>query len=223
VTVGVRIQVRTPNATNQFLKRRTANPAPIPFYFEEQVVPRSRIDDTRNLLSESGEFPYELAEGELPVMEPAALPLVPVGLVLVGFVLVGLLLVDPYELDGLDDSLLSSVPRTSTRWLRYFDQSLLVLLDAIRSRSLPLAALLLPVVPVAVGLLVSLLLPIDTSVSLNWPALAEEPAAAADDPLVSEPAVAADEPVPVVPVVLPRIESALCRHPVTVTFCPRSD
>jgi hypothetical protein len=100
--------------------------------------------------------------------------------------------------------------------LRYFDQSLLLLLDdAMRDRSLPLSSLLLPLVPVAVGLDVSLRLlePIDTSFNTNC----DEPAALAADPLVSDPAVAAEEPVPVVPVV-PLTESALCRHPVTVTF-----
>jgi hypothetical protein len=47
------------------------------------------------LLIESDEFPYELDDDELPVMEPAVLPLVPVGFVgfaVAGFELLELLL-----------------------------------------------------------------------------------------------------------------------------------
>jgi hypothetical protein len=165
-------------------------------------------------------FPYGFAldaEVLLPVIVPAVLPLVPVGFVLVGLVLVG------FALDSLDgDSFFSSVPRTSTRWLTYLDQSLVELvlvLDAIRSRSL----LSEPLVPVAalceadVSLVVAPLEPIETFVSLNCAPLVDIAAE-----LVSEPAVAAVDPVPVVPVVLP-IELALCRQPVTVTLSPVSD
>lgn len=196
-------------------------------YFSEQLLPKSRIDETWSLAIAfcDCEAPYGLLGADelelLPVIVPAVLPLVPVGFVLVGFVLVGFAL---GSFDGFSPPLFSSVPRTSTLWFRYFDQSLLLLLDAISASELPLNEPLVPVVPVAASPVVVAaddpLAPIDTSVRMNWLELAAiVPAVLAADP-VSVPAVAADEPVPVVPVELP---APLCRHPVTVTFCPRSD
>jgi hypothetical protein len=96
------------------------NPEPVSgiVYFE-QLVPRSRIDDTCNDaigFCDDCELPYGLLDAEdalelLPVIVPAVLPLVPVGLVLVGLVLVGFALLG--SLEGFDP-LFSSMPRTST-------------------------------------------------------------------------------------------------------------
>jgi hypothetical protein len=171
------------------------------------------MDDTWNLSMFDAEFPYWLDELLLPVIVPDVLPLVPVGFVLVGLLVVGLVLDGFDSLDGLDD--FSIVPFTSTRWFRYFDHELL--LDPVSSRLLPLSELVDPLVPVGLCAVVVSPPPLDaveTSVRMNWP-----PAALDADELLSEPAVAAVEPVPDVPVV-PIIELALFRQPVTVTLSP---
>ena len=85
---GSERELRTSSLTKQNSGRRTLDPEPALVAYFEQLVPRSRIDETRSVPDVFCELSGELLADDdeaLPVIVPAVLPLVPVGFVLVGF------------------------------------------------------------------------------------------------------------------------------------------